>query len=103
EERAIEPLAAAVAGEHAARPIGSMRRRSESDNQQSRLRIAEITDGLAPVVPVDVRPSLLGRHLPAVIAQPRTPATADDLAIEFVPGSRGASLRHVGWGVEGRG
>ena len=40
-ERAVEPVATAIAGKHSAGSIAAVGRRRETDNQQTRIRIAE--------------------------------------------------------------
>ena len=51
----IEPVAAAVARKDAAGTIGPMSTWRQSDNQQLRLWVSEIGDGLAPVLFIDER------------------------------------------------
>ena len=49
-KRAVEPVAAPVAGEHPSRPIATMRCRREPDEEQPRLWIAESRDRPGPVL-----------------------------------------------------
>ena len=62
----------AVAGEHAARPVGAVRGRRETDEQQARVRVAEAGHGPAPVRVVAMRALLLARHGRQYVAQART-------------------------------
>jgi len=51
-QRAEEPVAARIAGEHAAGAIGAMRRGSQTDDPQARVWITEARNRPAPVGPV---------------------------------------------------
>ena len=62
----------AIAGEDPAGAIGAMRRRRETDEQQSRGGIAETGDGPPPVLVCTIGTLLLARDAAAVVAQART-------------------------------
>ena len=51
-QRRVEPVAALVAGEDAARPVAAVRRRREPDDQDARRGIAESGNRATPVRPV---------------------------------------------------
>ena len=72
-QRRHQEIAGAVAGEHAARSIGTVRGGCEADQQQPCLRIAEPGHRPPPVDLVAKGPPLLSRDVPAVLTQPRAP------------------------------
>src|SRR5262245_19686244 len=74
----IPGAADAVAGEHAAGPVGAARRGSETDDEQARAGIAEAGNRFAPIEIVAVGAPLFARDLSAVSAKPRTAIAADD-------------------------
>src|SRR5207245_6493895 len=48
---AVEPIAAAVSGEHPSRAVATVRRRCEAHNQQTGLAVPEAGDGFPPIRP----------------------------------------------------
>jgi hypothetical protein len=52
-KRAIQPIARAIAGEHAPRAIRAIRRGSKPDDEQARAAIAEARHGPAPIRRID--------------------------------------------------
>ena len=81
-ERAIHKVAGTVAGEHASGSIGAMRGRSQTENQQAGRWIAERRHRFTPVVPVQIRPSLVAGNLLTVGDQAGTPDTRYNLPIQ---------------------
>src|SRR5262245_9268222 len=81
EECPVKPLAAAIAGEHAAGAVGAVGGWSEADDQEVGLRRAEVRHGTAPIIVVQKGPPLFGCDLPAILAQPRAALAGDDLLI----------------------
>ena len=81
-QRAVEPLAAAVAGEDPAGPVGAVRPRREADQHQAGLRVAPAGDRPGPVVVVEKRALLHAPDLGAVVAQFRTPPAGDDAPLD---------------------
>ena len=66
----VTRAASAVAGEHATRAIGAVRRGGKAEQQKTRRRIAEAGDGAAPVRLFAVRAFLFARDSRAVVTQP---------------------------------
>ena len=77
--RSVQPVAAAVTGEHSSGSVGAVGRRGETDDHQLGLGIAEARDASTPVVPVGVGRSLLDRDLFSPVDQPRARSTLRDL------------------------
>lgn len=74
----VEPIAAAIAREHAPRPIASVRCRGQTYQQQFSVRVAEARIWLSPVIPVRKAPRLLLGNLFSPSNQTRTESAADD-------------------------
>src|SRR5262245_4691124 len=68
----VAGAAGTVAGEHAARAIGAVRRRGQADQQHACVRITEAWYGLAPVALIAERAPLHARDLGTIRPQPRT-------------------------------
>lgn len=82
-KRSIEPLSGAISGEHPARSVGTVRRRSEADDQQTRLWISKTRHRTAPVLLVFVCRSLFACDLLAPQYQPWAYAAQGDFGFEF--------------------
>lgn len=80
-KRAIQPLAAAVAGEHAARAVRAVCRGREADHDDARRRVAEPRHATAPVLLVAVRGAPFGGHLLAPGDEPFAAPALDDLGL----------------------
>ena len=92
--RPEQPVARAIAGEHAPGPVAAVGRRREADDEDLRGRVAEARHRAAPVVLVGVGRPLLGRHLLPPGHQPRAGPARHDL------GGDGCERIHdptVGW------
>src|SRR5437764_767175 len=77
EHRRVEPVAAAVAGEHPSGAVRAVGGRGEADDQNAGVRVTEGRDGPAPVALVGEGAAPLGRHLLAPGDEPRAgPADA---------------------------
>ena len=70
-QRLVQKIARAVAREHAPRAIRSVRGRSQSQDKQLRVGIAEARHAASPIIPFAVCPPLLPRHFLTVLHQPR--------------------------------
>jgi hypothetical protein len=83
-KRAVKPIAAAVAGEHAPGAISAVRRRRKSDDQYARFRIAEARQRFRPVILVEVssRRILCAGFTPA--HQTGAFITVNDLPVELL-------------------
>src|SRR5690606_18120369 len=68
----VEPITAAITGEHAPGAVGAVRGRGEPNDQQPRSGVAEIGNGPAPISFVTKGLALLARYLRGVGRQPRT-------------------------------
>lgn len=79
---AIEPLTAAVAGEHATRSIGPVSGGCETDDEKSRIRVTEIGNWSAPVIPFGEGFSFFRGDRPTVSDQTRAVFTVNNVAIE---------------------
>jgi hypothetical protein len=78
EERAEQPLPAAVAGEHPAGAVPSMGRRGQTQHQKPGLRVPEAGHGFPPVVRSREAPHLFARHALAIGAKTRAARAGDD-------------------------
>ena len=76
--RGEQPVARAVAGEHAPGAVGAVRRRRQAEHVDARLGVAEAGRRAAPVLLVGERGALLARHLLAPLDQPRAGAAGLD-------------------------
>src|SRR5258708_31301058 len=80
-ESCTEKLARPVAREHPTRAIRAVRRGSEPEDPDLRLRIAEPRHRLTPEGLVRARLASRARDLGPPLTQPPTPLAADDLAL----------------------
>ncbi len=78
----VQEVARLVARKHAAGAIGPMRTGGEANNQQPGFGIAKRRHGLPPVVPIQIRPPLYLRDLPAMCDQTGASLTRHDLPIQ---------------------
>ena len=90
---AEQPVARAVAGEHAAGAVAAVRRGREAVDQHARLRVAEAGDRRAPVLLVGVRRAALARDLLAPRDEPRAAAADDDPRLERGEAGRAQPVR----------
>src|SRR5215475_3834445 len=86
-ERAKEPIAAPIAGEHAARAIATMSGRRQTHDEHARARIAESGQWLRPVLLTSISLRRVRRHRLAVTNEARTQPTRDD-SIDEPPEAR---------------
>src|SRR4051812_21676180 len=94
----VEKVGGAVASKHTARAIGAVRARSEAENENLSVDVAETWDGLGPVFPIEVGATLDGANLAAMFDEPRTLRASGDVAIEFgelLNGKLGGSLHDL--------
>ena len=82
-EHLIQDLARTVAGEHPAGPVGTMRARSESQNQDARGRIAERRYGKSPIGLVAVCAPFELRDFCRMPPQTGAAFTGDDFTVEY--------------------
>src|SRR4029079_14677784 len=81
-QRRVEEVSRPVAGEDPSGPVPTVRRRSEADDRQTRLRIAPPRQRPRPVGPLAEGPALHPRHLLAPAHQPRAGDARGDAALE---------------------
>ena len=79
----VKKIAGAIAGEHAPGAIRAVRRGSEADDQELRVRIAESRDRPAPILLIAIRAALGACDFFAVANQARTFAALNDLSVEY--------------------
>ncbi len=89
--RPEQPVAAAVAGEHPAGPVGAVRGRGQPEHDDPGVGVAEARDRLAPVRLVPVGGPLLDGHLLTPCPKPRAGGAGDHLTLET--GEIGMPLR----------
>lgn len=95
-ERAVEPVSASVAREHAARSIGAVRRGGEADDEPVGAWVAEIGDRAAPIAPIrKLRFSVAG-HLLSPSHQAGASRTGDDRIFQLKLSNPDASIRDLG-------
>ena len=82
-QRAVEPVARAVAGEHPPGPVGAVGRRGQADQDDPGVRVAEAGHRAAPVLLVAEGRPLLERHLLPPRHEPRAGPAADDLLAQL--------------------
>lgn len=70
--RAVEPVPAAVSGEHPTRAIRAVRRRGEAENQETRRRVAETRHAATPIVVVPESGALFEGDTLAPLDETRT-------------------------------
>jgi len=85
-ELAIQPVPAAVSGEHPPSPVPAMSGGCEAYDQQPGVRVPEPGNGSAPVRPVPERSPLLPRNGFAVLHQAGTSSATDDYGVQFLEG-----------------
>ena len=78
-QRGEQPIAAAIASEHAAGPVPAMRRGREPDDQDARVRVAEAGYRPTPVVLVTERSALVFGHDLAPLDEARAREAVDDV------------------------
>jgi hypothetical protein len=81
-EGAVQPVTAPIAGEHPTRAIGAMSRGCQTDDQQQRLRVAKIGDGLPPIRRIPECGAFLPGHQRAIFAQAGTRLAPANLTVE---------------------
>ena len=81
-ENGIQKVAGAVAGKGPAGPVGTVRARSQAQDQQTGLLVAKRRNWLGPVNPVPVGTALAGGDLFAILPQAAAALTADDFLVE---------------------
>ena len=96
-QRSKQPVAAAIAGEHAARSIGAMRSRGEPDHDEASVRVAEPRYGPPPVLLIAVRRTFLGGNVLTPFDEAGTlPAIDDGRFQEREAGATHRFTREVG-------
>lgn len=83
EERAIEKVAGAIAGEHPTRSVRPMGSRSEADDHHRSRGVAEARHRPAPVHVISVCGSFVDSHLLAPFDQARALSALHDLSFEL--------------------
>ena len=83
-----QPIARAVAGEDAPRPVPAVRRRRQADYDQLRVRVAERRNRAAPVLPVAERSTLLSGKPFAPLDETLALAGGDDVGGDGFEGIR---------------
>src|SRR5262249_20323263 len=81
-QRREQPVARAVAGEHAPGPVRAVRGGGEAEQVYARPGVAEAGHGAAPVLLVGESGALLARDPLAPLDQPRAATAVGDLALE---------------------
>ena len=81
-EYAIKDVARAVAGEHAAGAVGTVRAWREAQDQDAGAWVAERRHGLSPIFPGEVGAPLGAGDAGGVVAQARTETTGHDLGLK---------------------
>src|SRR3989442_15135156 len=96
-ERLVKPAPALIAGEDTPRPVPSVRRRSEPDDQEPRARIAEPRNRPTPVDLIAEGALLVAGDSLAVPPQPRAPLARDHRQLDPCEGAhRGRDRRALG-------
>src|SRR5579863_3699956 len=79
----IHEVPRGIAGERPAGAVRAMRARSEAENKNAGIGIAEAWHWLAPILPIKVGAALLaGDHFP-VLNKARTKTARDDFSIQY--------------------
>jgi len=86
EKSPIEEVAGAVAGEHAAGPIGAMRAGRKADQEHAGVRIAKSGHWPGPIILIAVGATFHASDLLAIFDQPGALPASDDLAIQDLKG-----------------
>ncbi len=81
-ECAIQPVAAAVAGEHSSSAIAAVRSRGQADQKQSCLWITKTRIGFSPVIPILEASRFLACDFLSPLYQPGAESAANDLLLE---------------------
>ena len=81
-QHAVQNVAGTVPREHAAGAIRTMRARSQSKNQQPRVRVSKRRNRLSPVSLIFVCSAFDCRDRPAMLDQPRTKGAVRNFALE---------------------
>ena len=92
----IEKIARAIAGEHAPGSVRSMRSRREAYDRHRRARVAKSGHRPTPVLPVEVRPSLLSSNPLPPSHEPRACSARRHLSMERLKCLRDRRL-HTRW------
>src|SRR5207245_3660029 len=79
---AVEPIAAAVSGEHPSRAVATVRRRCEAHDQQTGLAVPEAGDGFPPIRPAVETTRFAMFDLLTVGHAAGAPVTGDDRIIQ---------------------
>jgi hypothetical protein len=82
-EDAVEDIAGAISGEHAAGAIGTVGSGGETENEDARPGVAERGNGAAPIGLVAVGAALEFRDFRSMGAEPGTAAASDDFLFEY--------------------
>ena len=83
-QRAVKPVAAAVAGKHPTGAIAAMSRRRQTDDQHPRFGIAESGERLGPINLTDISARWFFRASLAPAHQSRAFPASSDALIEFI-------------------
>lgn len=94
EERSIEPVPTAIAGEHPARSIRAVGGGCEPDDQPLSLWVTEVRHGFAPILLVEESPALLTGDAFAPFHETWAMSASDDFLVEGH--SAGTSTRSFG-------
>src|SRR5262249_4850549 len=81
EQRPVEPVTGPVAGKDPSSPVSAMRRGSEANNQQPRIRRSEAGNRPSPIVPIPESSDLCPRNLFAVFDQAGASPAVDNLLL----------------------
>ena len=103
-ERRVEEVARAVAGEHAAGPVGAVGAGGQAEQDERRAGLAEARHRAAPVGLLGVGPPLHAGHLLAPGGEPRAGPAGDDLGgepEEGVAAGHGEASSSSGVGLPG--
>lgn len=82
-EDAVEDIAGAISGEHAAGAIGTVGSGCETEDEDAGLRVAERGNGTAPIGLVAVGAALEFRDFRSMGAEAGTAAASDDFLFEY--------------------
>jgi len=83
-KHAVEDVARAVAGEHAAGAVGAVRSRREPENHDVGARVAEGRHGFSPIFPVEVGATLGAGDAGDIVAEAWTETTSHDLGLKYI-------------------
>lgn len=88
-QRAVQPVSAAIAREHASGAIGTVCGRSKAKNEPGWVWVAKVWDGLSPISIILERLSFFFGDLLTPVSQARTSIAGDNLLVEGVKIHRG--------------